>query len=263
MNFPPMGSMAVQEILETLFYEMTAEDANLIVEEIGQSVDDDAMSEAVKSGAHVLKNMLIMYWIVQQEEYVERIFAAAWAATLALIRMPKWGKMKGFVMKNGKKIPLVGSVLEGVMSAFTGTQEQRNKQAEIISNQAGHLVAAQANSQNSTNIVKNADLRGDVIEREKVKLQFAESKRQMKVDQLNIKTRLGMFTPQDEVILRKMMQGSGLDFKGDIKQIKAEDMAKCAQYYFTLDTDGNIQGLSETFFQLFNAVGHVKYNNPT
>lgn len=253
MKIGDIGTTTSMEFFETLTWSLTSDLADDIIGDVMKDVDKDSVvNEALEGSMFLLKSMAIMYVINKQEAFIEAVFNKAWLMILVLLRLPAMKKV-------GRGARRTGSRLLKMLTFVTGTQEQRNKTAEIMSDQVGNIVSAQSNSQSALAVTRNSALRQEQISKEQLRLDFSEKMAQKVRDVMHLKLKTGLFTEVDAKLLKKMMHESGTNFEGSITEVTADQLAHIADYYFVKDSDGKIMGNTEAFFRLFNAVGSMKY----
>lgn len=244
MSLSQIGQNSAQEFFETLIYLTAYDEARQIIQNYTKDIDDPILQEAVNDALNVLTFGLIFYLIQMEENFLERVFSVASGIVLALLA--PFGKIKKrFRGRKG---------IKGIFNALLGrfSNSDRIQLANFVANQTNNLIQARNNSYQSNTLFKSyTDTKQNIYTREMLHLNLADSYSKQYIQSLMFKLFTKSFTPQDEVLLKKIL---GRDVGANIS---IDDINQVADFMFVKDSNGKVIGLSEAFLELINGLGYL------
>lgn len=247
MAVKQIGQNSAEEFFETILYMTAYQEARTIMQEYTKDIDNPILKEAIESAMSVAVFGAVFYAVQKQEQIIAKLFDLAEALFLILIVKGRSlaGKLKG---KKGTK-------LYRLMSWIEGNRRDNILEAQMIATHVGFKNVSHSTNGNSSKGTSayqmQTDTKNSLYQRENLHMQFGNAMASRYNETLLFKLFTKSFTPQDEMLIKKML---GRD-TGAV--INIDDLNQVADFMFVKDTNGKITGLSEVFLQLFNATGYM------
>ena len=247
MALKQVGQNSAEEFFETILYMTAYQEARTIMQEYTKDIDNPILKEAIESAMSVAVFGAVFYAVQKQEQIIARLFNLAEALFLILVVKGRSlaGKLKG---KKGTK-------LYRLMSWIEGNRRDNILEAQMIATHVGFKNVSHSTNGNSSKGISayqmQTDTKNSLYQRENLHMQFGNAMASRYNETLLFKLFTKSFTPQDEMLIKKML---GRD-TGAV--INIDDLNQVADFMFVKDTNGKITGLSEVFLQLFNATGYM------
>lgn len=247
MAVKQIGQNSAEEFFETILYQTAYLEARTIMQEYTKDIDNPILKEAIESAMSVAVFGAVFYAVQKQEQMVAWIFDKAEVVCLFLL-----GKSKKMLDKIKR---FRGSKLSRLLGFVGGTNQENIMTAQFVATHQGFKSNARIQSKYATNPIgayqMQVDTKNSLYQRENLHMQFGNAMASRYNETLLFKLFTKSFTPQDEMLIKKML---GRDTGATIN---INDLNQVADFMFVKDTNGKITGLSEVFLQLFNATGYM------
>ncbi|MDO8454082.1 MAG: hypothetical protein Q7S59_05880 [Sulfurimonas sp.] len=249
MSLGSIGSNSASEFFETIIYQTAYTEAQGQIRDMSKDIQSSIVKDALESSMTVLSAGLIFMLIRKQEDFIEKIFAVAQSMVVLLLGSQYAQKIAG---KIGN---LKGLKLFKKLSLFRSSYADRVATAGLVVSHTGNHMHASASSKQTSSVVGDiTGVKEHVVNKEKLNLAVGGTMAQRYNETLMFKLFTKSFSPNDEMMIKKMV---GKD-AGAV--LKAEDLNKVADFMFVTDSEGNITGLTEQLFSLINGLGYVHHN---
>jgi len=247
MALSRIGQNGVEEFAETIFYGVAYEEAKDKLKDFTKDVDNELLNDALTSAGGIIVSGVMFQLMRTQEGFIDKIFEKSKALIGVLIGSAYFKKFKGRTI--GK---LKGVKLFKKLNIFQSSQSDRIATAQIVASMTStHIQADSSISDDITRLNASTNMKGTMIEKEKLNQSVAESMTNNFNETLLLKLATKSFNSKDKAMLKKIL---GRNASADLN---IEDMNKVADFMFTKDSNGNMTGLSEQLFSVINGLGYL------
>lgn len=242
-----IGRNTAEEFFETILMMTAYEQTKPIIAQFTKDIENPVIKEAVESSMNVLVFGMIFLLMQKQEALISKIFTIAEAIITALIVTPMGAlknKLKG----------LRGTKLFRKLGMGSNLMQERIGIAGIVTNHTGNHLRGQgvASGSSSSQVFEAVNsTKQTLYQREKLHMDLGATMAGRYNETLLFKVLTKSFTPQDEMLMKKIL---GRD---TASVLHIDDMNKVADFMYTKDTNGKLTGLSEEFMNLINALGYL------
>ncbi|WNY98742.1 hypothetical protein SUSP_001160 [Sulfurospirillum sp. 'SP'] len=247
MAVKTLGENSAQEFVETFIYGVGYNEGREQIQEFTKDVSNPILQDAIQSSMNVLIFGAIMYAVQKQEALISKLFDAAEVLLLALV-----GKVNKYANKlKGKK----GTKLHRFISFLQGSNQENLMTAQVIATHVGSKNMAHSTNGNVSGAVgayqMQLDTKNSLYQREQLHMDLANNMTSGYRETLMFKLFTKSFTPNDELILKKIL---GRD---SVSTLNVADINKISDFMFVKDSNGNLIGLAETMYRLLNGLGYL------
>lgn len=248
-----IGRISVNEFFENMTYSVANEESAAYLDQVMSGMDEGIIKESLAGSLFIMKSMVVMYLIMRQEDFIERVMTRTFILASGLIKLIPFGKLG----KLTSRIPVAGRYLTRGLDAIAGNQQQRSALADTVMHQATNMAQAQGNATAGAGLTSQVSQhRQEVINRDQLKAQMAEGLQRKVFEQFKLKLDTGFFSDQDKHFVRNMMGGSS--FYGPIESIDMKMLGQIAERSFIVSDEGELHGSSELQYALLNTLGYYK-----
>jgi len=156
--------------------------------------------------------------------------------------------------------PKKGKRFSGAIRVLQRKQDTDIATAHVLADYFGHKGGARSRIASSSPASSSANMdtlsavnqtKQTIYQREQLHMNLGNAMASRYNDSLMFKLFTKSFTPQDEMMIKKIL---GRD---TASKVNVDDLNKVADFLFTTDSKGQITGLSEAFMKLVQGLGYV------
>lgn len=247
MSLESIGKNGAEEFFETILYMTAYSEAQEQIKGFTNDIENDVLQEALQGAMTIITMGVVFALIRQQEQFIDKLFATAKGLVVIILASDFAQKAKSKILGKIKGFKALNK-----FSMFQKSFSDRVALAQLVlSGTASHLYA-ESNTLNESNTLGTVtQIKESIVSKEKLNLQLGSDMAGRYNETLLFKLFTKSFTPNDEVLIKKILGRS------TSSTLKIEDMNKVADFMFVKDSNGNITGLAEQFFQLINGLGYL------
>lgn len=245
-----VGKNSAEEFFETILTMVGYEESKKIIQAFTKDIENPIIKEAIESSMNVLVFGVIMYAVRAQEALVANIFEKSEALFVVLLLNPARRALAKY--RNLKGVKLLRK-----WGFFQSSNQENLMTAQIVATHQGFKGNAQTSSQLSQNTKTSdtlalvTDTKNSLYQREQLHMGLGNNMASRYNETLMFKLFTKSFTPQDEMLMKKIL---GRD---TASALDVNDLNKAADFMYTKDSNGKLTGLSEEFMNLINALAYV------
>lgn len=241
-----IGQNSADEFFETIMYMTAYQEARDQINSFTKDIESPILKEAVQSAMQVLTMGVVFHLIRTQEKWIESLFATVEGLVTLLLASGLAQKMKDKFSK------LKGMKVFQKFGMFQSSFRDRVAVADLVVKQGASHLHGESTHNTSSDIMANITAEKEhIINKEMLHSEVGTNMARRYNETLLFKLFTKSFTPNDELVMKKIL---GRDTTATFN---TADLNKVADFLFVTDSQGNISGLSEQFFQLINGLGYV------
>lgn len=246
MSLQAIGQNGAEEFFETMLYMTAYTEAQEQIKNFTKDIESDVMQEALQGAMQIVSMGVVFMLIRKQEDFIQGVFDVAKGLVIILLGSEYAQKMKN------KLSNVRGLKVFKKLSLFKQAYSDRVTTAQLVMNTASSHFTAERTTQSEGNTLGAVtQMKHQIVEKEKLNHSVGSGMASRYNETLMFKLFTKSFTPNDEVLIKKIL---GRDTGAELK---IEDMNKIADFMFVTDSNGEITGLSEQMFQLINGLGYL------
>ncbi len=246
MPIGQIGENSVTEFFEEITYQVGYDEARTQIQGFTKDIDNDILKEALESSMNVLVMGLMMLFIRNQEEFIQRLFTLAKGLIVIILASDtiqsyknKLSNLKGF--KFLKKF-----------DSFKKSYADRVATAQLVIDGTNNHLQAEATTQNETNGYNTVLAQKEhMVNKERLHMELASSMASRYNESLLFKMFTKSFTLNDKLMIKKIL---GRDTSAELN---IDELNQVADFLYVKDSTGKVTGLSEQFLTMINGLGYV------
>lgn len=246
MGLNSVGQNSAEEFFETILYGVAYDEAKQQVNTMTNEVDNELTKEALQGAMTVLTSGLIFLLMRKQEDFIQGVFDVASGLVTIIIGTAFVQKVKG------KLVGKLGTKMFKKLSMFKSAYSDRVATAQLVVSGANSHFSAERTTQSETTTVDTVTrMKDHAISKDKLNHAVGSSMASRYNETLMFKLFTKSFTSKDKTLVKKIL---GRD---TASELEIDDMNKVADFMYTTDSNGDVTGLTEQFFQLINGLGYL------
>lgn len=246
MAIGAIGQNSVEEFFEEIVYQVGYSEARTQIKDFTKDVHSEIVKEALESAMNVLVMGLMMIFIRQQEQFIQKVFTLASELVVLALASNYAQKVKSKLQN------LKGFKFLKKFDMFQKSYSDRVATAQLVVNGANMHINAEKNTHSEGSTIDTViNQKEHIINKERLHIDLADKMSSRYTDSLMFKVMTKSFTANDTAMIKKILgrdTGSQLDI---------DDLNKVADFMYVKDSAGKVTGLSEQFLTMLNGLGYI------